>query len=408
MWQLFLLAAIGAGTGYVAGCMKQKKRETSNCFPQKKEEVKSCLLNSPYNTDIEEARIVAEHCQKPQGDLWLNYGVGIGVMVMISTGKQKIDELSLLIGQTADLLQELKGQVNANKNYMKNADVFMSICHQNILAFQEDKLRTDVYRCVNSGSGSVGTPSEENAYTRSVITNESIHHLSGMVELDKEYQAMLENTQINFVEPNFSNHQRNMFDLSESSSIAMVEGGLCANGLTGHHSSSENKSPMEQLKISDVDNYGVSPYELDRHLRDLFEKQQEEKISELGMQLKSMETKLCAKEGELQQWKDRVRCLAEHSFGITSGEDSSSFEKASNPNGRRQYLMPALSNSSSKSFVGSAQEANSQLPWCPLSRCIEGPLENTADSKEQLDYSDACNYAGLNSLVYAEGTEMPA
>lgn len=125
------------------------------------------------------------------------------------------------------------------------------------------------------------------------------------------------------------------------------------------------------------------------------------------MQLKSMEAMLCAKERELQQWKDRVRCLAEQSFGVTSGEDSSTFERASNSNGRRQYLMATLSDSSSKSFVSSAQKENSQLPCWPFSRCVEGPLESTADSKEKLDESEisACNYALPNDLVYAEGIE---
>ncbi len=178
---------------------------------------------------------------------------------------------------------------------MGNADVFMTVFHQNILTFQEDKLGMAANHHPNRGSGSVGTPSEENASIGSIITNEFVHQFGGMAEVDKGSHPTQENTQTKFLEPNFSNHQRNMLDLSESL-IAMVEGGLCANGLSGHYSCSENKTLVAQLKISDADNYAVSPYELDRHLHDLLEKQQEEKISELEMQLKSMEMLLCAKE----------------------------------------------------------------------------------------------------------------
>lgn len=81
MWKLILLAAIGAGTGYFAGCMK-KRRET-----RKEEEIQSSLMG------------------------------------MISTGKRKNELSSLQLSQTADLLQELKGKVKENKKFMKNSDV---------------------------------------------------------------------------------------------------------------------------------------------------------------------------------------------------------------------------------------------------------------------------------------------
>ncbi|GLJ35800.1 hypothetical protein SUGI_0718780 [Cryptomeria japonica] len=188
MWKLFLLAAIGAGTGYLAGCMK-KKRETT-----KEEETQSSLIG------------------------------------MIATGKQKNEELSLLLSQTADLLQELKGKVNENKKFMKNSDVL--------------------------------------------------------------------------------------------------------------------------------------PYEIDRHIHDLLQKQQKEKIAELEMQLKSMEKKLCTKETELQQWKNR--------------------------DGTGQYLLHSCSNSSSNSSEISAQEDDLRMPWweklfnkdCPNSILDEEDLQQWETEKE--------------------------
>lgn len=82
-----------------------------------------------------------------------------------------------------------------------------------------------------------------------------------------------------------------------------MEGELCADGLPGQWSSAD-KTPLEHLDISHVDDYGVSPYELDKRIRDLLEKQQEERISELEVELKSTEIKLHAKERELKHWKE--------------------------------------------------------------------------------------------------------
>ena len=63
----------------------------------------------------------------------------------------------------------------------------------------------------------------------------------------------------------------------------------------------------------------MSPYELDRRLCELLEKQQEETISELEGELKSTENELHDKEIELQQWKEHVRRLLELSFVTNSG-----------------------------------------------------------------------------------------
>ena len=82
-----------------------------------------------------------------------------------------------------------------------------------------------------------------------------------------------------------------------------MEGELCADGLPGQCSFAD-KTRLEHLHISHVDDYGVSPYELDKRIRDLLEKQQEERISELEVELKSTKIKLHAKERELKHWKE--------------------------------------------------------------------------------------------------------
>lgn len=72
-------------------------------------------------------------------------------------------------------------------------------------------------------------------------------------------------------------------------------------------------------EIFHADDYGVSPYDLDRRLCELLEKQQEETISELEEELKSTKNELHDKEIELQHWKEHVSRLLELSFVTNSG-----------------------------------------------------------------------------------------
>lgn len=99
-------------------------------------------------------------------------------------------------------------------------------------------------------------------------------------------------------------------------------------------------------------------------------------ILELEVKLKSTESKLHAKERELQHWKERVRCLAELSLRANSGGNSTSFEVTNNADGKRYFVRQTSVKSSVKSINNSEQEGDSMFPFWAFSHCIEGPLES--------------------------------
>lgn len=334
---------------------------------------------------LNDADIVGQY-ERSQGALWFTYGVGIGVMFMIASGKCEIDKLTLLLHQTIGLVHELKRQLDERENSLQNNEMPKG-CHGEIYTYQQEQLDADAdWKLEKEYPNPVGTPFQDNESAGSVITDEPAQHVTGMVDPEAELQAELEYIQMDFLHTN-SKLQRKLSGFSEltNSSVDMVEGELCADGLPGQWSSAD-KTPSEPLEISHVDEYGVSPYELDRRLHDLLEKQQEDRISELEVELKSTETKLHVKERELQHWKEQVRCLAELSFGANSGDNSASFEITNNADGKRHYTKKASVRSSVKSINNSEQEGNSMFPLRSFSHCTEGPLESTADSVEQLNY----------------------
>lgn len=349
------------------------------------------------------ANIVGKY-EQSKGALWFSYGVGIGVMFMIASGKCEIDKLTLLLHQTIGLVQELKRQLDERKDYLQNSEMPKG-CHGEIYTYQQEQPGAAAnWKLEKEYPYSVGTPFQGNESGGSVITDEPAQQVTGMVEIEAELQAELEYIQMDFLQAS-SKLQRKISGFSEltNSSVDMVEGGLCADGLPGQWSSAD-KTPSEPLDISHDDDYGVSPYELDRRLRDLLEKQQEERISDLEVELKSTEIKLHAKERELQHWKERVQYLAELSFGANSGDNSASFEMTNNADGKRHNTRKASARSSVKSINNSEPEGNSMFPLWSFSHCTEGLLESTADSVEQLNYrgkmADFCT--GSTDLKYFE------
>lgn len=364
-----------SGSWNVGHTQKKSPRKKTVGVLQNRRKASRHVEGKKLNADI------VEQYERSQGALWFSYGVGIGVTFMIASGKCEIDKLTLLLHQTIGLVHELKRQLDEREDYLQNNEMPKG-CHSEIYTSQQEQLGADAdWKLEKEYSNSVGTPFQDNESAGSVITDEPAQQVTRMVDPEAELQAELEYIQMDFLQAN-SKLQRKLSGFSEltNSSVDMVEGELCADGLPGQWSSAD-KTPSEPLEISDE--YGVSPYELDRRLRDLLEKQQEDRISGLEVELKSTESKLHAKERELQHWKEQVRCLAELSFGANSGDNSASFEMTNNADGKRHYTKKASVRSSAKSINNSEQEGNSMFPLWSFSHCTEGPLESTADSVEQ-------------------------
>lgn len=84
---------------------------------------------------------------------------------------------------------------------------------------------------------------------------------------------------------------------------------------------SEKEMDEPEAQRSTLFNYqGVSPFELDKKLSQLFIKQQENQIEELESELDLAHSKLQEKEAELQAMKDCVRRLTQFSLSNASGK----------------------------------------------------------------------------------------
>jgi hypothetical protein len=71
-------------------------------------------------------------------------------------------------------------------------------------------------------------------------------------------------------------------------------------------------------------------------------------------------------------------------------------EKTNNADGKRQDTRQASLKSSVKSVINSEHEGNYEFPLWSFNHCIEGPLEFTADSMEQLNYRGETNTHLMN------------
>jgi hypothetical protein len=298
---------------------KRNLRKKIRTGLQKREKVSRHVAGKKLDADV-----VGQY-QQSEGALWFSYGVGIGVMFMHESRKCEIDKLTSLLNQTVGMVQELRKQLDERRDYLQNSEI-PKACHGEIYTYQQENLGAAANWMLEKDPESVCSSFKDNE--SAFIIDEPAQQVTGMVELEAELQVRLEYIQMDFLQSN-SKHQREKTEYSESTdSSDVVDERLYANGLLGQWSSA-NKNPFVPSEVFHADDYGVSPYEFDRRLCDLLEKQQEETISELEVELKSTEIELHARERELQHWKEHVRHLVEFSFGTDSGDESASLESVS-------------------------------------------------------------------------------
>lgn len=279
------------------------------------------------------------------GALWFSYGVGMGVMFTGASRKCEIDKVTSLLNQTVIMVQELKIQLDEIKDYLQNSEMPKG-CHGEIYTYQQEKPGAAANWMLEKDPESICSYFKDNETASTVIIGEPAQQVTGTVELETEFQVGLDYIQMDFLQSN-SSHQKQRTEYSESTdSSDVADEGLYANGLPGQWSSA-NMTPFVPSENFHMDDYGVSPYELDRRLCELLEKQREETISELEGELKSTENELHDKEIELQHWKEHVSRLLELSFVTDSGDesaslDSVSFERTNNADSKRQHTRHVL------------------------------------------------------------------
>ncbi|KAH7867204.1 hypothetical protein Vadar_030401 [Vaccinium darrowii] len=259
-----------------------KKRRTSKCATDK------CESRSSKDNSV------------------FSWGLGVGLMYMMSTGKAEIGRLNTAMDETAKVVQELKTELHKRKSSRG-------------LQFSSSTTETPAKLDLVSGRNTnpVIQSSSENGdnvqdsgflltkgggSASSVLTEEPQQEVVELDRLEAELESELQ--KLPWCSAEASGLDARTSDICETD--ASIEG-FCKPD--GQDSSSYHLS-------------GVLPSELDQKLCHLLIEQQESQIVVLESELHQAQSKLNEKESELQALKDCVRRLTEFSLATVSDEET--------------------------------------------------------------------------------------
>ncbi|KAL3839635.1 hypothetical protein ACJIZ3_024226 [Penstemon smallii] len=199
------------------------------------------------------------------------YGVGVGIMYMMSAGKAEMSKLNHAMDETAKTVQELKTEISKRKNSVAENEAETNKMHiksSTLSTKSKDKL----------------IASEEGEYASSVLTEDQQPEVLEMDQLEAELESELQKLPWCAME---SEVRTNIFE-------------------------------AEVLEKAQ-DYNGVLPAELDEKLCHLLIGQQGSQIEELETELQKAHSKLQEKDSELQALKDCVKRLTQFSLTSASG-----------------------------------------------------------------------------------------
>ncbi|KAJ7976993.1 POLAR LOCALIZATION DURING ASYMMETRIC DIVISION AND protein [Quillaja saponaria] len=243
-----------------------------------------------------------------QDNSLFGWGLGVGIMYMMSTGKAEISKLNKAINETAAVVQELKSELSRRKS-SHNQKIFSSVYNVNIssgvvsVKNTESMLNNCNTRVIDSNKKVTSLPgSDDGGCGSSVLTEEPDWQALEMDRLEAELESELQKLPWCSMEAPCNEEMR--LNLHE------IEG--------SHKGVLEAEGPN-----SDACQFQeVLPSELDQKLCHLLIERQENQIVELESELHLAQTKLLEKEAELKALKDCVRKLTEFSTSIVSDDET--------------------------------------------------------------------------------------
>ncbi|KAK3226472.1 hypothetical protein Dsin_006334 [Dipteronia sinensis] len=224
-----------------------------------------------------------------------NWGLGVGIMYMMSAGKAEISKLNTTMDETAKVVKELKSELCKRKSSHSLQD-FTSANTEKISGKETQQV------LIKSRNGNrdfiddkvFGFPqADDGEYESSVLTEEQDPEVREMDQLEAELESELQKLP------------------------------WCTTEASGH----EDMRPNLDESSDYCQSLGVSPSELKQKLSHLLIKQQENQIVDLESELHSAQSKLCEKETELQALKDCVKRLTEFSLSTVSDGETEAQEQ---------------------------------------------------------------------------------
>ncbi|KAJ9554883.1 hypothetical protein OSB04_009497 [Centaurea solstitialis] len=225
------------------------------------------------------------------------WGVGVGIMYMMSAGKAEIKRLNTAVDETAKVVQELKAEISKRKSTL-NVERTPN---------QKPKWDQSVLERSDTKNGDIEVygfqTADEGGYASSILTEEPHRETLEMDQLEAELESEL---------------------LKLHVSTAEISSSFQNNG------SSDDLCKPQDLDREFNRCNGVMPSELDQKLCHLLIERQESQIVDLESELQCTNSKLLEKESELQALKDCVKRLTDFSLTCPSDEESEGHGKMIN------------------------------------------------------------------------------
>ncbi|GMJ03021.1 hypothetical protein like AT3G09730 [Hibiscus trionum] len=225
-----------------------------------------------------------------------HWGLGFGIMYMMSVGRAEIDKLNSTMDETARVVQELKTKLCKRKSF----------CN-----LQASNSANEVAAGSKSFSGKNSQLLLEKSRTGNRDHNElKVCTLTVPVIDDGEYASSVLTE-----EPEPESEVAEMDQLEAELELELQK-------LSETDVSAKSLHEPVEERFDSYQCQGVLPSELDQKLCHLLIEQQENQIEELESELNSAQSKLREKEAELQALKDCVRRLTTFSLSTISNDDT--------------------------------------------------------------------------------------
>ncbi|XP_028775955.1 uncharacterized protein LOC114732785 [Neltuma alba] len=236
-------------------------------------------------------------CSSKDGSLF-GWGLGFGIMYMMSTGKSEISKVNKTMDETAKAVQELKSELHRRRS-SRTRKISDSVDHNDSpkLSDRNEMMRrktSSEVRHTDARIPSLPAASDDGECGSSALTEESGQPVPEMDQLEAELELELQKLP----------------------------------GCTLDSPSLEEMRPkLHELQVGDdgcdgTEFQGVLAPELSQRLNHLLIERQEDQIAELESELDLAQSKLHEKEAELQALKDTVRRLSEISLSTLSDDET--------------------------------------------------------------------------------------
>ncbi|KAK8534711.1 hypothetical protein V6N13_081137 [Hibiscus sabdariffa] len=244
------------------------------------------------------AKNVAYECGSvpPKDSSVFHWGLGFGIMYMMSAGRAEIHKLNSTMDETARVVQELNTKLCKRK----------SSCN-----LQASNSANEIASGSKGFSGKNSQVPLQKSSTGS-LDHDEINVCSLPVIDDSEYASSVL-TEESEPEPEPEGMEMDQLEAELELELQKLS--------ETEVSAKSQHEPMEE-RFDSYQCQGVLPSELDQKLCHLLIKQQENQIYELESRLNSAQSKLNNKEAELQALKDCVRRLTNFSLSTVLDDDT--------------------------------------------------------------------------------------